>query len=551
MSYLLFLQSLRFHLNGVFDGFFLTVTRLAESPVPYIFLAWVYWCLDKRAGQLMALCTGLACSASQTVKRLFRVDRPWVRFPDLVPVPEALGTATDYSFPSGHVIRSGSAYGVFGLEQLRRREYKSGFACPLLLLLIAFSRNWLGVHTFADVAAGMLVWVAGWLVVGWALAWCEKGGVRDILVCLVFGLLLFLPMLRFGCLSNAGAGFGFLLGWLLERRFIRFSLPQQASDGIARAVFGTLGILLISTVFRASLSPWMPGSYAAFFTNFFLALFIMALYPAVFCWAQAKGKAAAALFLILLIFLLPFLPGFLAGNQPAVAVIGHRGFSSAAPENTIPAFQKALDIGVDYIELDVQLTADREIVVCHDANIGRVTGVDAELGSLTLAELKALDFGSWFSPDYAGTRIPTLREVLELVKPTRTRIYLEMKDIGDDPAFPEAVLQLTEDMGMKKRCIFASFRYDYLQQIKALDPKAKVLFITDISESSLPSDYPADYYGVKYSSFSPELAGAIHKNKAFAFVWTVDDPEQMASAVSMGADGICSNCPDLVLSSLS
>lgn len=497
----------------------------------------------------MALNTGFSCSASQAIKGFVRIDRPWIRDTRIIPVQEALETAPGYSFPSGHTIRAGAAYGSFGLELLRKKVKPAGISILILFFLIAFSRNWLGVHTPEDVAVGIILVVLIHFLLRYSLRWVDSGKNRDIIFCGIACILIFFPMLWLGCLSNCGTGFGFFIGWLCERHFVRFNLPEIQIKKASRAVPGFLGILWIITAFQSSLTTMMAGKYAAFFANLMLAFFIMALYPGMFTWTKAKRRILV--FLSALVLLLPvgvhIAKTAVAGSEEKqIAVIGHRGFAAAAPENTLPAFEKAIAQDVDYIELDVQLSKDRQIVVCHDDNLLRTTGKDAGVSTQTLAELKELDAGSWFSPEYAGTQIPTLDEVLDLVKPSDVKIYLELKDIGVDPQFPLDVLQLTQEKQMESRCVFASFQYEYLKEIKAQDPEAKVLLNTTISETTLPEDYPADYYGVRHQSFSKELADAIHEKDSFAFVWTVDDPVQMEEVVAAGADGICSNCPDQV-----
>ncbi len=549
MDYLLFLQNLRQALGGFLDGFFLTLSRLAESPVPYLLIAWIYWCENKHVGQIMALNTGLSCSASQVVKGFARIERPWVRDQRIVPVEGAIPSATGYSFPSGHTIRAGAAYGSFGLELFRKKAKPAGVWCLIVFILIAFSRNWLGVHTAGDVIAGILLITLVHFFLSFALRWADRGHFRDLFLCGSACIIIFLPMLWLGCLSNCGAGFGFFIGWLCERRFVRFSLPETQIKKAWRAVPGFLVILWIVTAFQSCLTTIMAGKYAVFFANFMLAFFIMVIYPGMFTWAKAKKWIL--IFLSALVMLLPIgvhlaKTAFAGSAEKKIAVIGHRGFAAAAPENTLPAFEKAMALGVDFVELDVQLSKDRQIVVCHDDNLLRTTGKDEGISSLTLSELKELDAGSWFSPEYTGTQIPSLDEVLDLVKSSDIKIYLELKDIGEDTQFPLDVLQLTQEKQMENRCIFASFQYEYLKEIKAQDPEAKVLLNTTISEKTLPDDYPADYYGIKNSSFSAELAESIHHHGFTVYVWTVDDPIQMEEAVTAGADGICSNCPDQV-----
>ena len=100
-------------------------------------------------------------------------------------------------------------------------------------------------------------------------------------------------------------------------------------------------------------------------------------------------------------------------------ILGHRGARGHAPENTMASFQAALDMGADGIELDVQMTKDGKVVVCHDHSLERTSNGSGWLVEHTREELRALDFGSWFSPQFAGEKIPTLREVLQWAAPTR------------------------------------------------------------------------------------------------------------------------------------
>ena len=546
INYLLFLQNLRTASGGLLNGFFLTITQMAESPIPFLFLAWIYWCKDKRAGQIMSLNTGLSCAVNQAMKAIVRIPRPWLQDERIIPVQEALPAAGGDSFPSGHTVRAGCAYGSYGIELIRKKENATGILLLLLIILIGFSRNWLGVHTVEDVLVGIVIFVAGYFLTDKALKWAEKGGIRDIILCVSSCILICLPMIWLGWLSNCGSCLGFFLGWLFEKRFIHFETPEDNSKKMKRALPGFLGILLITTAFQSALWALLKSNVASFFSGLFLSFFIMAVYPAMYTWSSKTKKSVMAV-LATVIFVFPFGAQFAKSeSQKEIAVIGHRGFAAAAPENTMPAFEKAVAQGVDYVELDVQLSADRQIVVCHDSNLARTAGVDIELSLLTLEEIKQLDAGSWFSEEYAGTSIPTLSEVLELIKESNIKIYLELKDIGEDAQFPLEVYQLTQDYQMEDRCVFASFQYNYLRIIKDTYPEAKILLNTTIAETTLPQDYPSDYYGVYYNSLSEKLIRAIHEHGSIVFVWTVDEPDQMKDAIEKGADGICSNCPDQV-----
>ncbi len=493
----------------------------------------------------MSLNTGVSCAVNQAMKAIIRIPRPWLQDERIIPVPEALPAAGGDSFPSGHTVRAGCAYGSYGMELIRKKE-KTGILFLLLILMIGFSRNWLGVHTAEDVLVGILIFVAGYFLTDKTLKWTDKGGVRDLILCVSACILICLPMIWLGWLSNSGSCMGFFLGWLFEKHLVQFEILEDNSKKMKRALPGFLGILLISTAFQSALWAMMKNNAASFFSSFFLSFFIMAIYPAMYTWSSSRKKSVIAI-LTTLFFLFPFGVQFAKSeSQKEIAVIGHRGFAAAAPENTMPAFEKALTQGVNYIELDVQLSADRQIVVCHDSNLARTAGVDIELSLLTLEEIKQLDAGSWFSEEYAGTSIPTLSEVLELIKESNVKIYLELKDIGDDAQFPLEVYQLTQDYQMEDRCVFASFQYNYLKVIKETYPEAKILLNTTISETTLPEDYPSDYYGVYYNSFSERLARAIHEHGSVVFVWTVDEADQIKDAIENGTDGLCSNWPDRV-----
>lgn len=125
--------------------------------------------------------------------------------------------------------------------------------------------------------------------------------------------------------------------------------------------------------------------------------------------------------------------------EQGLTLIAHRGYSSEFPENTMPAFEGALDVGVDYIETDVQMTKDGRLVLFHDNDLLRITGVEGVISDKTYAELSMMDAGAWFDSAYEGVHIPTLEELLILLRDSECKIYLELKDIGDIDGFVEEV----------------------------------------------------------------------------------------------------------------
>lgn len=368
-------------LGGVPDSFFSEITTYGEAMITFLLLGFVYWCVDKRAGSLMALNVSIACTWNQFIKNVCKVDRPWVRDERVKPVQAAIAGAGGYSFPSGHTQRAVATWGSLGTVLWKEKKKGIGAVCWGVVLLIAFSRNYLGVHTPQDVlfAAGtgiVLIFVADKM-----LDWADKGKNRDLIIAAIGCLLCFLPMLRVGCLGNAGTGMGFMIGWALERHFVRFETDKETwACRCVRFAIGAAGIIFILTAFKAMLSLVMADKYAGFFTNFTLAIFIMAVYPFFFS-RRNRYKAGVAMLAVLIAGILIFSGicrkmqndkaereqaeavqevGETDGNADAdnikeqeTLIVAHRGYSGVFPENTLAAFQGALDIGADYIELDV------------------------------------------------------------------------------------------------------------------------------------------------------------------------------------------------------
>lgn len=607
MTYLLFLQTIRELLGGIFDGFMCQITLLAETTFTFLFMAAVYWCVHKRTGQFMACNVAVACTLNQFLKAVCRIERPWVRDERIRPVEAALPAASGYSFPSGHTARAVAVYGSAGLSAGKH----SGVRTVLwgLLALIMFSRNYLGVHTVWDVLAAFAIGAFLLCLINRVLNWAEAGKNRDVIVCAAGCVLCFLPMLKVGCLSNAGAGMGFLLGWLAERRWVSFSTDGKPTVKCVRFGCGALLLIAVQKILPPFLTLFMRSKYAGFFANMALALFIMAVWPFVFKTVEEKNavrekRKLAAVWIGVFIILFAAvsltaavrvralriqaqqdaaaLPGSDAGTvgsgtvsdltadtlDPAawraensgglgmpesahweeseLTLIAHRGYSSEFPENTMPAFEGALDIGVDYIETDVQMTKDGRLVLFHDDDLQRITGLEGAISDYTYAQISGMDAGGWFDPAYEGVRIPTLEELLILLRDSDCRLYLELKDIGDAEGFVEETLFEVEQYGMLDRCVFASFCYEYLERLKALNPDVMILYNTSSADAALPEEYPAQYYGLHTQIATEEIIEAVHAAGATAYVWTVNTPEELIAAKAAGADGIVTNYAGLM-----
>lgn len=294
IQYLLFLQNLREMSGHVFNAFFIEITTYSEALIAFLLLGMVYWCIDKRTGAWMAFNVAISCTWNQVVKNICRIDRPWVRDERIKPVEEAIAAAAGYSFPSGHTQRAVATWGTLGRTLWKKQRKGLGTICWGVVLLIAFSRNYLGVHTPQDVlfAAGLGILIL--YLTNWVLKWEDAGKNRDITVAVAGCLLCIVPMLWLGCLTYAGSGVGFMVGWVLERHFVRFEVQTKSiACRCMRFAIGALGILLILTAGKASLALVMSGAHAGFVANLILSLFIIVIYPFLFQVAERRTAKTA------------------------------------------------------------------------------------------------------------------------------------------------------------------------------------------------------------------------------------------------------------------
>ncbi len=236
-----------------------------------------------------------------------------------------------------------------------------------------------------------------------------------------------------------------------------------------------------------------------------------------------------------------------------VMVIAHRGFSGRAPENTMAAFKKAMEIGSDAIEFDVRFTGDGRLVVFHDDTLERTTNGKGKAATLTFEELKRLDAGSWFGSIFAGERIPGLTEVLEA---TRGRILLniELKK-GDHGKYSmvdlaKETLREVTGAGMKRQVLLSSFDLDAIQWVHQEDPGILTAFITGDPWKSPLDATKGNFLSAlnpRKSALNEDNLSAAHQQGVRVNVWTVDTEEEMEKFIAMGVDGIITNHPDRLL----
>ncbi|MCC2594517.1 glycerophosphodiester phosphodiesterase [Tessaracoccus sp. OS52] len=226
----------------------------------------------------------------------------------------------------------------------------------------------------------------------------------------------------------------------------------------------------------------------------------------------------------------------------------HRGAPAFAPENTLPAFETAVQQGADGIEFDVQRTADGHLVVIHDESINRTSNGFGRVVDLTLEELRRCDFSNGFV-GFRNTRIPTLKETLQLLGPTGVRLNIELKNtVVLYPGMELEALELVEEAGVLEQVVFSSFNHVSLANLRGkVEPENLGLLYSDALFE--PWTY-ANFYGAgavhpsRLALKQPHYMWLCHEAGIKAHVWTVDDDEEIQQFTAMGVDAIITNFPD-------
>ncbi|WP_299984441.1 glycerophosphodiester phosphodiesterase [uncultured Ruegeria sp.] len=222
-------------------------------------------------------------------------------------------------------------------------------------------------------------------------------------------------------------------------------------------------------------------------------------------------------------------------------VIAHRGAAALRPENTMASVLKAIEDGADWVEIDVQETADDVVIIAHDSDFMKLAGVPLKVWDATMEDVAEIDIGSWFGADYASERTPTLRDVLEAAQ-GKSKVIIELKYYGHDVDLENRVAAIVEELGMQDDIATMSLKYPAVQKMKALRPdwRAGVLAATAIGDLS---GLEGDFVAVNAATVTPGLIRSVHDAGKDIYVWTVNDPLQMSAMASMGVDGLITDRP--------
>ena len=226
-----------------------------------------------------------------------------------------------------------------------------------------------------------------------------------------------------------------------------------------------------------------------------------------------------------------------------VVVIAHRGAAGSAPENTLASVALAVEQGADIVEIDVQETADGEVVVVHDSDLMRVGGAAVKIWEATYDELLVVDVGSWYGAEFSGQRVPTLEQVLEICK-GRSKVDIELKYYGHNDRLEERVAEIVERMGMEDEVVLMSLVYDIVLSMKALRPDWTVGLLTAKAVGDLTTS-EADFLAVHVGIASSGFVRRAHAAGKEVYVWTVNDKINMSRMMSRGVDGVITDHPAL------
>lgn len=219
-------------------------------------------------------------------------------------------------------------------------------------------------------------------------------------------------------------------------------------------------------------------------------------------------------------------------------VTAHRGASSKYPENTKVAFVGAKELGADYIELDVQQTQDGKIIVMHDKNLKRTTGLDKNVWETTYEEIKNLDAGIHFHEYFQGEKIPLLKEIVLWAKENKMKLNIELKPTGKETNFEQAVIQILKEADYVENCYVASQVYSVLENIKKIDASIKTIYVASVFYGNIDAFPSADDFSLEASNISKGLVRKAHKEGKKVYAWTLNTEENMQKMINLNVDNL-------------
>jgi glycerophosphoryl diester phosphodiesterase len=255
----------------------------------------------------------------------------------------------------------------------------------------------------------------------------------------------------------------------------------------------------------------------------------------------------------LLIIILLFLCNFATAESVTTShgnsdsrVMAHRGSSSTAPENTVSSIRRAILDGAGYAEIDLQETADGVVVLMHDHNAHRTTGINKNMWEIQFQELRQASSGAWFSPRFQEEKVPTFEEVVNTAK-GNIKLNIELKNNGHQKRLAEKTVEILKQKHFDRDCVVSSFDDRLLKTVKFLDRNIKTALIIgrkpEALEIALKSqDYEA--ISINFTVIDQDFMKLAKENNKEVFAWTVNDPKAMSDLLHLGVNNIITNYPD-------
>jgi len=232
----------------------------------------------------------------------------------------------------------------------------------------------------------------------------------------------------------------------------------------------------------------------------------------------------------------------------SIAITAHRGSSLSAPDNSLAVIERAIDDGADYVELDVRQTADGQLVLLHDKDLLRVAGDPRDVWNVTLAEIKTMDAGSWFGPQFRDTRIPTLTEAIDLLR-GRAKLYLEVKSSPFSPGLVSQVIETLKQEKMLDQTLIAALEPDVLRQAQRLAPGLRTSLLVHSVIGPIDGQ-PFDVLALREALINPARISNLRQQNQEIHVWTVNDRRTLSRMIDQGVDNIITDRPELLASLL-
>ena len=298
---LLALQDFRNGPGAFLAGFLSKMTWLGELNTAIVILALIYWCVSKDFGTYLLM----GWSGNRLVNGMLKVTvcayRPWIRDARVLPYGDSITTATGYSFPSGHTMNAATIFGGGAVRKDIPRALRA--VLGLLVLLVAFSRNYLGVHTPQDVLVGIVAGILVMYLTVKLMQWIKVHPEKDILVvCIGVGLAVLVAIyaavkpyptdtdaagrvivegakMANDTFKGVGWSVGFLTGWILERRFVQFSTDIPMMKRITRLTYGLLTYYVVSLIFVPLVKAWISGAPGTFVSCYLQMLYVASIFP--------------------------------------------------------------------------------------------------------------------------------------------------------------------------------------------------------------------------------------------------------------------------------